>query len=1524
MSLARDMSYPRSPTGEEQAPEGTPPVQAVAKKDVSQIWGSVVKNQLTEIGAKLTFGVNLGGTEYGAGELTGTLDMKAFQFDGTGKINLVKDLILGGEERGENGDPIATWILAFPAGQGLDLKITKNQLDEANINLNGKLLHNFEEVANGAVTGRYKLGDTKGFEGQIAANVIKDLDWSKDASFHYWVEAGTTAKVEISNNSVKSANGTFKLRLDDVKQGSQPAVGISVTADYQVGKGIDGGGTVKVLNPILIKEGGEWKLFIDKDSGGEGSIKATKLQELSGTLKLRIDKGATPFATGDFSASYKVADGTNAVVDATGNVNLIGRLNVTPGGGGDFKVWLTGGTSVSASIKSSELEYVEGKVLGDLDWKGTSLARFDLQGKYQATGTPDFSGTGLLETVKAVQVTEFGGYQLFLGAGAGITGSVKAFALDELTASIPLSLRKGGAEIVKAKLDGLYKHAERKFDGTGSAEVVKQITIAEGVGAKGYSFYLMPSTGVSAEVKANALKKVEGKLVVHISDAPGVGATFLKATAQATYEAGDAPNVTANGKLEVTRPKEMLTTPSGYTVLLQKGSNATVDVVKNELNEIGGTIDIAVNKAGAKFAKIALTGRYTPAGGFDGTGTAELLTEWEVAATKIGQDNYSVWVTKGTGAEITLAASEIKHIGGTVNGVIRDAPSSSGDFIKITAKANYDFPGKNFSGSGSIEVLKEKKLATFAGEELWLAKGTGASGSVENNNLQRVDGSLNLQLRDSKGHWLTCALAGGFDATGGTGFSGKGTVTVHKDKQLAELGSYKFVLAAGAGASATIAQNKLTEVTGQVPFKVYDDQAAPLIEGKAEGRYDSETKKFSGSGSVFLGRDVEFPIANGKLVFKKGSGGGGKVVNNELNELSGTLKVDVYDSKGPMIGLEASGKFNAVTKTLERVEGTAKLLRAISIGGEGDQAFLRIDALQGSALVENNELKKIEGGLDITLPKLNNMKGHFEGGWQKTASEDLFWGKGWIEFTLFKDPAKGREVSGKVDGEYRKDKTFDIKGEVKYQLNDMIGGKLGVEVDQTLDPKLSGTLEVKNVTLVQGRDLFKWSKDFSLLRTTIMAGPVPIAMAGGVGIGLGLNMRPLTFSAAIGVSNFRPLSAKAQVPDFFAKAELNTGLRFAAALKPWFSIGVGIPGVASAGLALQGEAGVNVDVNISPYAELKGQAGVYSGNLGIGLEVVGSGHLALTPQVYAELIGKKWPYNLTEIRHDLGKLFSYSYNFGVPFGDQPAAPQEGGGGASKQTAAAAQTTKIAGHKSPPPKDPATTGAPQRPGPVKGGPDMNRANNDSKESSQREGPMGDLMRKIDQVQDWAAKIGAVADVGGTLVSMLMFMVTIPPPFGIAVAGGYLAYKIISGSLKLETIVTAAKTVWELISSIDLSGITKLLPEWLVNLWNKIKGKSLDQLLVDMINTMRDWLNDRFPSARRVITALANVATTVIQTIARVIRNILSGSFGLDDFLDICRSVGGAVLEAVLALVGDAVVDGVKAVGQAVGDFVSNLW
>ncbi len=1379
--------------------------------------------------------------------------------------------------------------------------------------------HNGQPCADGQITADYTVGSATGVTGHVNLNVTRRVPLLERSGnrFDYHVDVGSGFSAEASNGRITTATVTMNLAATE---NSVDKVIVATNGTYTAGAGVTGTGSVRVVDAIRIKDG-EWKLFLDAGSGGNATVAASKLQNIGGTIKLRVDKGAEPFASGDFSASYTVSDTTGAQTTGSGRVALIGRVNVTPGAPGGFSVFLCGGTGLGASVRNGELDWVDGQIVSEVHHGGSLLANANLTAKYQHLGTRDFSGTGSITTVRPYDVTTFAGFNLKLGTGANITGKVTAFKLDELSANIPLELHKGGVKVVEATLNGLYKHETRNFTGEGRATVVKQITIAQNVGSKHYSFYLEPTSGVSANVANNALTQVTGRLVVLVADGASPDQGFLKATAQGTYRGGDAPSVDANGGLEVIRDKEMLTSSTGYVVWLKRGSGATVSVTANELNQIGGTIKTEVQKGGTAFAKIDLGGTYTPTGGFSGTGSAELCQEVRVAGTTMNGETYTVWVLPGTGANIQLTSSNIQHIGGRVIGMIRDG---TGDFIRIEAQADYTFPG-NFSGAGGITVLKPKRLSTFNGNELWLAEGSGATGSVANNNLQRVDGRLNLQLKDPvAGHWLTCALQGGFDSAGGTGFSGGGTVTVHRDKELANLGGYRFVLAAGGGASATIAQNKLTAVTGNVPFKVFDAAAEPLITGQAEGRYSADTKKFSGSGSVYLGRDVRYPIGGGALVFKKGSGGGGTVTDNKLLQLTGILKVDIHDSRGPMVGFEADGVYNAVTNKIERMRGTATLLRPIDVGGEGARAFLRIEQLTGSALVENNELKELTGGLDIVLPRLNNMRGHFEGGWQKSAGADVFWGSGWIDFTLFNDTATGRKVSGRVEGNYQKNGNFSVTGNVDYKLNNMIGGSLGVTVDQNLDPILSGTLVVSNVTLVQGRDLFKWGKDFTLLRTTVAAGPVPIAMAGGVNIGLGLSMLPLTFNASIGVSNFKPLSQNVKVPDFTARAELNTGLRMAASLKPWFSIGVGVAGVASAGLALQGEAGVNVDVNITPFAELTGRAGVYSGNLGVGLNIVGSGALALTPQVYAELLGQRWPYDLTEIRHELGPLFSFDYNYSFPFGDRPAAPAQGGGGAAQTTSAAAETRRIEGHKTPPPPAPGTGGTANRPGPTQGGPDLNAANTDSAQGAQREGPMGELMQKIDRIQEWGAKIGAIAKVGGTLVSMLMFMVTIPPPFGIALAGAYLAYKIVTGGLTFGDIVTAATTIWDLIQQIDLSGLTRLLPAWLVNLWNSIKGKSLDELLISMIDRMSSWLSETFPSAAPVIDALAGVARTVIQTIARIIGAIMSGSFGIGTFLDICRTVGGAVLGAVVRMAAEAAAEAVADAAGAVVDFVASLW
>ena len=1475
---------------------------------------------LINVGGNLNLRLKKGSLPLAEGVVNAEFDVQGSKFTGNGEVHLINDYALSAEGLNGHGQP-ESWGLAIKTGSTLSLAIVENVFQQAHIDVLAAGYHNGVAKANGRITADYTLGDPNGVTGHVELNVTERIPLLEGGRFNYQIEPTTSFSGDAANGAITTVTGNFKLA---VCEGDKDKAFVTGNATYTRGAGVTGGGTVAVVDPVLIKSGGVWKLWLDAGSGGNATVAASKLEEVNGQIKLRADKGEEQFATGNFTASYRVSDGTGAQTTATGTVALLGRVDVTPPGAGTFKVFLVSGTGIAASVTNGELDYVDGAIAGELEWKSAKLANFNLTGKYQASGTPDFSGRGTFETTNAVKVASFGGYDLKIGVGANVGAKVTAFALDELSSNIPLELCKGDVKYVAATLNGLYKHANTDFSGEGRASVVKQITIAENVGSKGYSFYLNPTSEVHAVVQANALQEVGGLLEVVVGDAPGQDALFLKATAQATYHGGEAPTVDAHGGLAVTRDKKMLTTAGGYVVWLKIGSGAHVDVAANELTGIGGTVKIELEKGGP-FAKIELSCNYTPSDGFSGHGSAELLQEVKIASTRFGEDTFTVWVMPGTGATVDLQASDIKHVGARVNAMIRDADGPGGNFIGIEATADYDFPGKNFSGNGAITVLKPKKLATFAGNQLWLAPGGGASGSVANNNLQRVNGNLTLQLKDETvGHWLTATLDGGFDAEGGTGFSGSGTVTVHKDKELARLGDYKFCLAAGAGASATIAANKLTEVHGNVPFKIYDAKAEPLITGSAEGHYYSDTKKFSGSGDIRLGRDVEFPIGGGKLVFKKGSGGGGTVTDNELRRLSGTLKVDIWDSTGAIVGLEAEGVFNAVTNKIERLRGSASLLRPIDVGGTGSTAFLRIETLTGNALVENNELKELSGGLDIVLPRLNNMRGHFEGGWQKAAGSDVFWGSGWIQFTLFDDAATGRKLSGKVDGNYQKNGNFNIHGNVDYKLNHMIGGSLGVEVDQNLDPILSGTLVVSNVTLVQGRDLFKWGKDFTLLRTTVAAGPVPIAMSGGVNVGIALSMLPLTFGASIGVTDFKPLSQNVKVPNFTARAELNTGLRMSASLKPWFSIGVGIAGVASAGMALQGEASVGVDVNVTPYAELVGEGGVYSGTLGVGLNVVGSGALAITPQVYAELLGNRWPYDLAELRHELGPLFSLDYNYSFPFGDRPAAPTQGGATSTSTTTAAAESRKIEGHKTPPPPDAATAGAANRPAAVPGGADMNAATPDSQQGAAREGPMGELMQKIDSIQEWGAKIGAIAKVGGDLVNMLMFMITIPPPFGFAVAGAYLAYKLISGGLTIDSIVLAATTVWDLIQSIDMSAIASLLPEWLVNLWNQIKGKSIDELLIGMIDTMAEWLSNAFPAAEPVISALAGVARTVIQTIARIVTAILNGTFGISTFLDICRTVGGAVLTAVIEMAAMAAAEAVADAAGAVVDFVASLW
>ncbi|MFT7583373.1 MAG: phage-related protein, partial [Myxococcota bacterium] len=129
-----------------------------------------------------------------------------------------------------------------------------------------------------------------------------------------------------------------------------------------------------------------------------------------------------------------------------------------------------------------------------------------------------------------------------------------------------------------------------------------------------------------------------------------------------------------------------------------------------------------------------------------------------------------------------------------------------------------------------------------------------------------------------------------------------------------------------------------------------------------------------------------------------------------------------------------------------------------------------------------------------------------------------------------------------------------------------------------------------------------------------------------------------------------------------------------------------------------------------------------------------------------------------------------------------------------------------------------------------------------------------------------------------------------------------------------------TVWEIITEIAPAGIAALLPEWLVNLWDKIKNSTPEDLLNEMIEAMGDALSDMFPSARGIVDELVDMATGIVDTVGGVIRNIISGNFGLSDFLDICKELGGAIAGMVLGMLADAALDAAADAANAVGDFI----
>lgn len=1348
----------------------------------SGIQGEVKKNEPVWLEGALNLTVDEGASKLADAQVSGKWLINKGEFTGKGTFTLVRDFRLS-KNPAADSKLIEQWGLFLSKGSGVQVNVVKNKFQPAEIDVKAHLNKGADTVAKGGIKGTYTIGDKNGFTGGADFKVVKRIEWDKGDRFTTHIDVDTGFKGTATNSQVDSVSGKFILMATE---GSEDKIKAEVNGAYAKGKGVTANGAVTVVNDVLISStSGGYKLYLAKDSGGKATVKDSVLDSINGTVKLRLDKGEEPLAEGDFSVDYKISEGDKAKITSTGTVKIVGEVDMTPQGVGskNLHFWIVGGSGVSLKITDSDLDWVDGQLKVRIDEGTDPIVDVDIKGKYTAGAQPDFNGEGKASTRRAIDLgVKHKGYSLWLDKGAGAGIKITSMKLDELNADIPLLIKQPDQkDLWKITLNGKYKHADGgqgKFKGSGKAELLIPFEVAKNVG--GYDFWLEPGTGAQVVVADNALTKATGTLHASVADKDG---KFLKAQGSAEYSNADGKGtlVKLNGKLEVTREKQMLSTAKGYVAWLEKGSNSKVDIKANKVEKISGVVNVRLDKGAEKFARIALKGDYTEATGFNGVGTASLLVA-EYFVKQVGK--YKVYVTKSKSplAKITLANSDIKHVGGTVNGRIDD---DKGKFVKFGVSADYHFESKDFSGKGSAEIVGDRKLAettTRTGpESLWLCKGTGANVEVKNNKLQQVGGQINLDLKDSKDTYVKVRLKGTFDAVGGTGFTGEGSVKVTRDKKLADVNGYQFWLAVGAGAHAKIKQNKLEEVGGKVPFKIFtpDNKTEPLLVGSCEGKYLAKTGKFTGNGDIRLGRNVEFNLGDGgaKLVFKKGSGGNASVKDNELTKLGGKLDVDIWDNKGALVNVAAEGEYNAVTNTLVRVEGSAKLLRKMELL---DGAIILHNA-KGNAKVENNKLKSGHVEATVEIVPLNNMKGHIAVDFCNEGNGWEFWGNGWVDFTLIKnDPQTGRYMGGKVSLDYKRDNTFVIDGKVKYKINHMIGGDIDVKVDEKLDPVIGANFNLTNVPLVKGKNLFEKELDLVPRMDIMLFPPAALNLFFGVKGGAKLDLRPLLFSANIGFQGWRPLSNASEVPDFAVDLALNWGMDFQAMVAAYMGLSLGVQGF-NVGAGVEGQLILDVPIEVAPHGRLEGGKKGFSGFLGIGVTIAPNLKAKAIPFVSAVLGPLDFRHEFAEWEIPLGELFKWEWGTKYEFGDREGKKKE----TPNYKAPAGTEKKKAGKVEGEPRFP-TKSAPADN--VKGGPQLESGEQAGKSQSKK-GSGSEMQQKLDDIKALGEGVGALAKLFQYLIGCLTALATAGPA-GLVI---YLIIEIVFGDLSWRGIVDAVKAV-----------------------------------------------------------------------------------------------------------------------------------
>ncbi len=1211
-----------------------------------------------------------------------------------------------------------------------------------------------------------------------------------------------------------------------------------------------------------------------------GTVTDNQLAQVAMDAALRYDREGAPFLNGALSgAVYDISTGE---LSGEGTFTLLKSLERSTKNG-EWTLRLMEGSEVTAKVTKNSLTEIGGSVTVQVDDAQGPLANGALQNAKIEVGTWLTSGTLKLTTARKFYHPGEGqlmanGYRLEVLPGSGVSGVLKDDVLTDVGADLRTMVLDEEGSLARLRLEANWDLEKDEVDGQGTLALAREFIVAENLAGQGWTAKALRGSKAIGHVENNDFTKVTGELKAGVDDE---GGRFLDVTGAGEWTTAD-DLFDIVGTIVVSREKELAKGGEGgwSLSLLPEESTATATITDDVFEGIEGTISTMVRRAEGDFAKVALAGSWNETQGFTGEGEAELLTDLEVA--DVG--DYNLWVTKGAGARLAVDANAISKIGGAVPMRLDD---KGAPFIKGNVEGEYAIQEKVLNGSGAAEVLVEKHLGTLGSDQLWLIPSTSATVTVADNALTEVGGEMNLSVRNEGGEYAKVALQGSFDAAGGTGFTGTGGVEVVRDNQLFATDNYSFWLKKGSGAVAHIDKDQLTKIDGSVPFMVKDGGPTALIEGQVNGTYDPVTGQITGTGAVFLGRTLEYDLGGGiTLKLLKDSGGDADVQESELKRLGGTLTAEIWKDGEGVVRVTATGEYNVVTNTLTRLEGKATLLKPLSML----DGAIEVSNVEGHATIENNELIAAGGTGDIVVHPLNEMTGTFTVDWSNRGGTETYEGSGTLEFTLIdRDAATGRGMSGTVTAAAKSDGTFSASGDIDYDINEMIGGSLHVSVDQTMDPLLSGDINV-DTNLVEARKLFGMERDIVPEQTVRL--PYGLALFYGMRGGMDMGLEALHMDAGIAISDWRPLSENAAVPTFETALNLTWGMNFRAMVAPYLGLGGDI-GFASAQMGVRGEVTLDAPVRAEAGGYLKGDGGGFYGELSVGVAIAPTMDLAIIPYIKGEIPELfSFEEDLDRFEQPLGKIFEFEWGGTYGFGDTSYK----------------QTGPIANVDVPQPtrKDTRTEGRPTlgigngggSASNKRGGPQLESGNEIAGQQQVGDGQMAEVMATLNDVIAVIEGLGAAGELFGMLASALTALATFGPA-GLVV---WIVWGIFKGELSWDRIKTA---VTKVIDAVQAAGrlLRKHFPGWwnsIVDVFSGDKPGLLDALFgaddrmrdavargdhlvapyelhKEMVNTMKGgWLS----------TDDANAIARVFEEAARrgTLGRLVSDCGGADEFID----------------------------------------